>query len=153
MTTIRLMERRDIPACMALAAHGWGPLFGGMSHVDFNEAFGPGWRPTFYVADVGGDAAAMCAYNIAWLGYGIYSLTWLVVHPVYRKCNLASALVDRCLADLRPLARVILAETPSPIVRGLLERRGFEPWRSIAGERGGEPEMLLGWTGPREATP
>lgn len=149
MTTIRLMERGDIPACMVLAAHGWGPLFGGVSHVDFNEAFGPGWRPTFYVAatDAGG-AVGMCAHNIAWLGYGIYSLTWLTVHPAFRGRGIASRLVDRCLQDLRPIARLILAETPSDQVWRLLERRGFEPLKSIPAEQDGTIEQLLAWVRP-----
>lgn len=146
MTTIRLMERRDIPACRILVAHGWDALFGDISHLDLNEIWGPGWRPTFYVADGGGRPIGMCAYNIAWLGYGIYSLTWLVVHPDHRGRKIASSLVDRCLEDLRPIARLILAETPSEQVRRLLERRGFLCRFSIPAERGGsDSEMLLTW--------
>lgn len=149
MIKIRLMERRDIPACTELAAIGFGPLFGSLAHVDFNEAFGSAaWRPTFYIAEDSDIIAGMGAYNIAWLGYGIYSLTWLVVSPRYRRQGIASGLVDRRLKDLRPIARLILTETPSDDVATLYERRGFKRILTISGERDREsiPEVLLSWT-------
>lgn len=147
---IRLMERRDIPACIDLASSGFGSLFGSLAHVDFNEMFGAAaWRPTFYVMDLGSKIVGMGSYNISWLGYGIYSLTWLVVHTDFRRQGIASALVDRRLQDLETTARLILAETPSEIVASLYERRGFHRLMAIPIERNRDAvgrEILLGRT-------
>jgi ribosomal protein S18 acetylase RimI-like enzyme len=132
-----------------LGVLGFGPFVGHLAHVDLNEAFNStAWRPTFYVAEIDGNVVGMGAYNIAWLGYGIYSLTWLIVAPDFRRRGIAKALIDRRLADLRPMARLILTETPREEVAHLYEGRyGFRRLLTIPGELERErSEILLGWT-------
>ena len=150
---IRMMQRQDIPACRRLASIGFGSLFGELAHVDFNEMFGSAaWRPTFYVCEIANKIVGMGAYNIAWLGYGIYSLTWLAVHPEHRRKGIATALIERRLADLRPLARLILTETPREEVAVLYERLGFRRVLMIPGEQSfaADAEVLLAWTARTE---
>jgi GNAT superfamily N-acetyltransferase len=147
--TIRLLEQRDIPTCVRLGVTGFGPFVGHFAHVDLNEVFNPGaWRPTFYVAEVGGQVVGMGCYNITWLGYCIYSLSWLAVAPEFRRRGVAAALIDRRLADLKPMARLILIETPREEVAKFYERRyAFRRLMTIPGEHQREqPEILLGWS-------
>lgn len=146
--SIRLLEPRDVPACVRLSVSGFGPFVGHLAHVDINEMFNPGaWRPTFYVAEAEHNVVGMGAYNIAWLGYCIYSLTWLVVAPEFQRRGIASALIERRLADLRPMARLILIETPREHVANFYQRKyGFRRLMKIPGEHDRErPELLLGW--------
>jgi GNAT superfamily N-acetyltransferase len=143
------LEPKDIPACVCLAVQGFGPFIGHLAHVDLNEAFHSGaWRPTFYVAEIKGSIVGMGAYNISWLGYRIYSLTWLVVAPEFRRHGVGGELINRRLDDLKPMARLILLETPREEVARLYEHKhGFRRLLTIPGECERErAEILLGWT-------
>jgi ribosomal protein S18 acetylase RimI-like enzyme len=151
--SIRTLEPRDLPGCVRLAVSGFGPFIGHLAHVDLNEAFSSNaWRPTFYVAEIDKNLVGMGAYNIAWLGYGIYSLTWLTVAPEFRRRGIAAALIDRRLADLKPMARLILVETPREELARFYEKKySFQRLMNIPGELARDNlEVLLGWTERRE---
>lgn len=131
---IRHLQQTDIADCMGIAAKGWGPLVGSLAQVDLQEAFGQApWRPTFYVAERG-EVVGFAAYGCSWIGYSVYSLTWVCVDPKHRRQGIASSLVYRCLKDLRPFARTVLLMTRDAM--GLYEKFGFRAVSTHPAENG-----------------
>lgn len=143
-TTIRTLEQRDVPACMGVAAVCWEKLIGAMAQADLNEAFGTSpWKPVFYVADRCGDIVGFAAYGCTWVGYNVYSLTWVCTRPQDRGHGIATALVTKCLDDLRPVARMVTLLTEH--AESLYKKFGFQTVYRLPAETGPGTEAMMVW--------
>lgn len=112
---IRPMRPDDGPECRIVVAECWDRRTAQASEPEFAEAFGSSaWRPTFYVAEGGQGVVGTAGYNTSWLSYGIYNLFWVGVRPGRRGEGIARRLVDRCLADLLPIADAVMLMTGVP---------------------------------------
>ncbi len=113
--TIRAMRPDDLPDVLAIAASGWGKLYGQLAQPDFSDMFSPAaWRPFFYVAEVSDHVVGMVGFATSYLNYGVYSLCWLGVHKAFRGRGYGKALFEAALSALRPIADQAMLTTDIP---------------------------------------
>jgi predicted N-acetyltransferase YhbS len=112
---IRVMQQSDIPAALGVVADAWGKKTAQMAQPDFSDAFASSaWKPIFYVAEIDGFVVGTACYVVSWLCYGVYNLAWVAVQKEFRGRGIGRSLVERCLADLSPIADEIMLATNVP---------------------------------------
>ena len=109
------MVQNDIPSCLVIIREGWDKFIAQTATPDLSDMFSSAaWRPHFYVAVDDNDVVGLVGYNVAWLAHGVYSLTWLGVTKEKRGEGIGTMLVERCLADLRPIGNALILVTDVP---------------------------------------
>lgn len=115
---LRPMIAADIPEATALIARVWTKEYAALARDEFTG------HGTFYVLEQDGKIVALGGYgDCAWIGWGVYSLCWISVAPERRGRGFGSMIVERCLADLRPIANLIVLGTQTAV--SFYERVGF----------------------------
>lgn len=140
---IRPLRQDDIPACLAIAVDGWGKFAAQVGQPDFGDMFSSAaWRPFFYVAEHSdGLVVGMAGYGPSWLTYGIYNLFWVGVRNAYERRGIGSALVQRCLDDLTPIADVVMLMTGKP--EFYTSRWPFKPLALLPNAEGYGEHLLI----------
>lgn len=112
---IRTMTPSDIPNCLAIVSECWGKATAQTARPEFEAMFANAvWRPLFYVAEQDDVIVGMAGYIASWLDYGIYEMFWHCVLPRARRQGIGESLVRRRLADLTPLADIVMIDTSAP---------------------------------------
>jgi GNAT superfamily N-acetyltransferase len=109
------MTSADIPRCIAITGECWDRFTAQLASPDFESMFsGAVWKPFFYVAEQDGRVVGVAGYGVSWLSYGIYNMFWHGVTPGARRHGIGASLVRRRLADLAPIADVVMIATKIP---------------------------------------
>lgn len=109
------MAPTDIPRVLAITGECWDRFTAQLAQPDFESMFsGAVWKPFFYVAEAEGTVIGVAGYGVSWLSYGIYNMFWHGVTPSARRQGVGENLVRRRLADLAPIADVVMIATKIP---------------------------------------
>lgn len=112
---IRLAVPQDLEALVSIVSRNWDRETARSVIIELDQAFRPhDWRPVLYVAEWDGVVVGSAAFIASWMYYGIYELTWVNVHPDFRKRGIGKALVDRCISGIRPLGHLVMCSTHIP---------------------------------------
>jgi GNAT superfamily N-acetyltransferase len=113
--SIRPLRYDDIPYCVALAKDGWNQRTAGLAYNELNFGLSScPYRPMFYVAERDDQRLGMAGYGASWVDWDTFSLMWVCTRSNHRKQGIASALVNRCLQDMRLFARTVILSTTVP---------------------------------------
>lgn len=132
MIVIRKAEPADVPAIVRLLIGTWPSsdrVRGSCSNEVRDTFSGAAFRPTFFVAQTGGQVVGCGAWNWSWLNYGFYEMCWGVVADGWRGLGIGRRIVEARMADIAEAAakegedhHTIMLSTH---LRSMYERYGF----------------------------
>jgi predicted N-acetyltransferase YhbS len=112
---IRLLDHKDIPACLDIVCVNWGRDVAQYAQIEFGQAFGAAaWKPVFYVDVEDTMIVGLAGYASSWINYGIYDLTRVDVHPALQGKGIGHRLVDRCISDIMNIGSLVMLSTTKP---------------------------------------
>lgn len=113
--TIRRSIDEDIPALAGIVSENYTKETAEHFVTEIEQSFSSNpFRPWFYTALAGTQPVGCAGYNASWLTWGAYSLCWVNVASRVQKQGVGRALVDKCIADLRPRASLLILATTVP---------------------------------------
>lgn len=99
---IREARPEDKQELLRIVRDCWNADTARRADIELDQAFrGYDWRPVLYVAQSGG-IVGCAAFIASWTYFGVYDITWVNVAPIAQRCGAGKALIEKCLAGIRP---------------------------------------------------
>lgn len=129
MMRIRVLKERDIEACVRIVGLNYSKKYSGLARKELQAKFrNVVGSPEYVVADEKGEVAGFTGYIQSWMGYNVYDIFWVNVHPKRQGKGIGTKLVKEAIRRIRKFkgenkAHIILLTTKNP---GFYRKFGFK---------------------------